>query len=255
MRSHSFPRMCLGVSLFLAVAFTGVARSSHRTLPGPVYYAAFRPYYAGEYRDAVRAFRDSARNGLIGVQGRWVDSICYHTMMGECFYQMGDIAKAVEQYEAALKLYLAYNGWMLRVEFPPALTPANPAARARITWGASKRVSRLGHFPSKMMVLMGRLDNDRVARQGGVIEVPELRPVVVQEVARCTALAIRRRHEILGPACKHDPLTDELVDALSRRPAPPNHWSQAFINVQLGLAFASADRKADARATLQQGSL
>jgi hypothetical protein len=66
--------------------------------------------------------------------------------------------------------------------------------------------------------------------------------VYVSEIVRCTALAMSRRRELLGPTCEHDPLTAQLVDAFSRRPGPPNHWAQCWIELQLGLAYASANK-------------
>ena len=37
------------------------------------------------------------------------------------------------------------------------------------------------------------------------------------------------------------------------RPAPPNHWTQAWISVQLGLAYAASGQSANAIAELNQG--
>ena len=46
-----------------------------------------------------------------------------------------------------------------------------------------------------------------------------------------------------GRLRKHDPLTDEADRGLSRRPGPPNHWSEAWIDLQLGLALAAGGRE------------
>jgi hypothetical protein len=74
-------------------------------------------------------------------------------------------------------------------------------------------------------------------QHGGVVQPATLYSIQVQEIVRATTLAIRRRTELLGPTCRHDPLTSELVTVLSRRPGAPNHWSEAWIDVQLGLAL------------------
>jgi hypothetical protein len=46
----------------------------------------------------------------------------------------------------------------------------------------------------------------------------------------------------MGPVCEYDPLTTQLLDALSRRPGPPNHWAQCWVELNLGLALASANK-------------
>ncbi len=228
------------------------AQINSQVVPRDIYYRAFEPYYLGEYREAREGFREAARGGVINVDGRWVDSICYHTMMGECHYHMGELTQALEHYDAALKIQLAYKDWMLRVEFPATIAASNSTRRTRINWGVTSRKTVLGEFPDKMLTFVGRLDNERVVREGGVVEPPEFRPVRVQEVVRCSALAMRRRHDIMGPTCKYDPLTDELIHAFSRRSAPPNHWAQGWIDAQLGFAYAAAGRVPEAMATLEK---
>jgi len=101
--------------------------------------------------------------------------------------------------------------------------------------------------------LQGRLDNEQVIRQGGVVALPEYRLINAHEIARCSAVAIRRRHQIMGLACRHDPLTTQVLNALSLRPALPNHWSQAWISVQLGMAYAAAGKGNAAIGELRRG--
>ena len=88
--------------------------------------------------------------------------------------------------------------------------------------------------------------NLRALQQGGVVQLQQVVLIDAKEIVRCTALAIRRRMEILGPAGEHDELTSELVTALSRRPAAPNNWSQVWIGVQLGLAQACKGKTKEA---------
>lgn len=225
-----------------------------RSVPNDAYFQMFGGYYEGDFQTGVRAFRESARGGLVSVDGRWVDSVCYYTMIGECLYQMGDLAGALDQYDSACKQFLAHRDWLLRVEFPPGVDPENNP-RVNITWGASQRGMKIGRYPEKYQVLQGRLDNAAVAQQGGVIAPPSLRPVNVMEICRCVALAIRRRGELMGPTCEHHPLTTQLVNDLSRRPAAPNHWSQALVEIQYGLALSSANKQVQAVSELQRGLL
>lgn len=240
--------------LWCAGAAVASAQIGLRTIPSDAYYQMFGAYYDGDYNSAARGFRDSGRGALASVEGQWVDSICYYTMMGECQYQMGDLAGALKQYTAACQLFLAHRDWMLRVEFPPGVDPENNP-RVTVTWGTPTRPMKVGHYPNKYQVLQGRLDNARVAAQGGVIAPPTLRPVDVIEICRCLALSIRRRGEIMGPTCEHDPFTAQLVDALGRRPGPPNHWAQCFVEIQFGMALSSANKQVQAISELQRGLL
>ena len=63
---------------------------------------------------------------------------------------------------------------------------------------------------------------------------------------------MRRRTKILGPTSSYDPLSQELANTLARRPGPPNHWSEAWINVQLGLAMVAAGKEAQGINALKQ---
>src|SRR5262245_31207032 len=81
--------------------------------PGGAYWLCFAPYHDGDFREAGGAFRDAASGRIITTQQTpWIDSICYHTMMGECSYQMGNLADALDQYSTALKVFLANRYWM-----------------------------------------------------------------------------------------------------------------------------------------------
>jgi CHAT domain-containing protein len=225
-----------------------------KSAPNDYYFQTMGTYYDGDFRSALRNFRDAARMGIASTEGRWIDSICYYTMLGECYYQMGEYGNALDQYNAALELYLAHRDWMLRVEFPPGLDPAGQV-RNTITWGTTSRTAVVGAFADRYQSLQGRLDNDKVIEKGGVVAPPQFYPVYVSEIIRCTATALRRRREIMGPTCEHNLLTVQLVDALSRRPGPPNHWSQCWVELELGLAYAGAGKHSQAIAELQKSLL
>ena len=227
-------------------------QQERRVVPRDEYLFALRGYYTGEYKSAARTMRRVASGGIRSTEGRWVDSICYHTMMGECFYHTGQLDLALEQYESALALAIQHRDWMLRVQFPPAITPSASQVQNRITWGASSRRSRLGNYPDTMSSFQGRLNNEGAFRQGGVVVQPTLYPLRVTEVVRCTGLSLYRRWELMGPTGEHSPLSQAMVDALAKRPAPANHWSQTWIEAQLGFAQATNGNKAEAVAHLQR---
>lgn len=236
-------RIRLGWILAL-VAWAAPAGAQQRdpTVPPTEYFIAFGSYYDGEYRTALRAFQSASRGGVRSTEGVWVDAICYATMIGECFYQMGDPAKALEQYNTALKLAIAHKGWMLRVEFPDVIQPSASTIRSTITWGVSQRNTQLARIPDRMNSFQGQMITEQTIRAGGAIAQPQLFPLNAKEVIRCIALALRRRREIMGPVCPHDPLTAQLASDFATYPTRPNHWSQAWVSCFQGLAYASVGK-------------
>ncbi|MCH2129140.1 MAG: CHAT domain-containing protein [Pirellulaceae bacterium] len=226
-------------------------RNQSKAVPGPTYFAAFNEYQRGDYSDALQDFRRAARNGVFSSLGRWVDAICYHTMAGECYYHMGNLTQALDQYDTAIRIHLAQQGWLLRVRFPDRIA-ASPTRRSDIQWGSSNRQSVVGRIPETMLSFQGRMDNENALRRGGVVAAPEMVPLRVSEILRCLALSIRRRNELMGPACRHDPLTGRLIQSLRGPQVPPNHWSEGWIDALLGLAYLGADQQEQATKHLQR---
>ncbi len=228
-----------------------------RRVPDDDYYISLASYYSGDYAVARRNFLDVSRGGIKGVDGRrWIDSICYHTMLGECHYQMGDLVASLDQHTTALSLYLANLTWMVRVDFPPA-----PDLMARVsrppTWGASRRTVALGRYPDTLRTFMGQTDAGNMAavQQGGVIAQPQLYPIGAMEILRCITLSLKRRAELVGPTGQYDPITERVLAAVMQRPGPANHWSQCFLDLQIGLALLAAGKPAQAASELQKSLL
>jgi CHAT domain-containing protein len=207
----------------------------------------------GELVNAEKLFLRESRGAIKTLQARWIDSICYYTMTGECYYQMGQLPEAMEQYTAAVELIVANADWMTRANLPANIPRAGPLnGKEVITWGTRRRKTILGKYPSHYMFRQGRLDNTQQYQQGGVVQKPMMIKVDVIEIVRCSALAIRRRMELLGPASKEDPLNGRLVTVLAKRPCIPNHWSECFIDVQLGLAQLATGKSTQGVATLKR---
>lgn len=248
-RRRSARRSHLTLYLSLLVAALSASGSSFSQASDPVptfrYHAAIRDLFnEGDYDDALDQFQDELRGAMKTSRARWIDSICYNTMVGECYYRMGRLDNALDHYTDALRLYIAYSDWMIRVKFPPAIRASSLAVR--IPWGTSTRGARIGQFPDSMLIGQGRVNNNEAIQQGGVVQQAIYMPIEVQEIVRTTALAIRRRTELLGPLAKFDPITNDLIAVLSRRPGPPNHWSQAWIDLQLGLALVAGGKPTEA---------
>ena len=216
-----------------------------QSIPTDTYFAAINNLYdQGEYVQALKQFQAEWQHGEVksAIQPQWIDSICYHTMMGECYYQMGELDQALDQYTSAVRLYLMFPDWMIRVVFPASIRPSS--SMPQIPWGPSMRRAFKGFYPATMSLGQGRIDASQQVMQGGIVQPPMLLPIHVQEIVRCTILAIRRRTELMGPLCQVDATTGQLIAALSARPAPPNHWSQTWVEVELAMALIAGGRQA-----------
>jgi tetratricopeptide (TPR) repeat protein len=246
----SVSRLCI-LALFFCLSTGSVhAQIARSSIPNARYFDGFGSFNEGDFKSAGQMFRQSASGGFNSTEGRWIDSICFHTMIGECYYQMGDLGNAAKQYSSAIELFITHRDWMLRAQFSPIEPEPNP--KNTVTWGVSQRRTTLGRFPDQFQILQGKSmeENAQAAQKGGVIAPPELHSCYVGEIVRCTALAISRRAEILGPASQHDPLTSQVLAALQRRPGPPNHWSQCWLSLQLGCAYAAANKPQEAASEL-----
>jgi tetratricopeptide (TPR) repeat protein len=228
--------------------------SEHRT-PTTAYYSAFVQLYDGDYADALRRFQSEGRGAIKNAQSRWIDSICYEALCGECYFQMGLLDEALQHFTAALQIYQRFPDWMLKVQFPALIRLANPGARKVVPWGVSTRQSQLGAYPSSSPIAQGQIDMNDVVQRGGVVQQANFYPITPQEIVRATTLAIRRRATLLGPLCKHDPLTAELIAAVSRPIGPANHWSECWANLERGLALASGGKDTQAVGYLQRAVL
>jgi len=234
-----------------------LSQLSDRTVPSAAYYVGCGALCDGDYlRGSLRIFQSEARGAIKTPQSRWIDSICYETMCGECYFQMGLFDKALPHYTAALQLFVAFPDWMSKVQFAPTIRAAGAGKRQVVPWGASSRNSPLGVYPTSVPIMQGQIEfSDIVQRRGGVVQRANLFPITPQEIVRATALALRRRAALLGPASPLDPLTNDVLAAMNRPIGPPNHWSEAWVNLERGLAQAAAGKDAEAVNLLQRAVL
>jgi CHAT domain-containing protein len=238
----------------VAAALAGAATAQQRNTPSLGYHQAFMNFYDGEYKAALEQFVNEGRGAMKTAQSRWIDSICYEAMVGECYFEMGRPAQALDHYTAAVKLYLAFPNWMVQVQWQP-IRPAGAGMHRIIPWAVRPPLAHLGQYPQNMLISQGSFDISDTVQHGGIVSPPLLFPIEVQEIVRCTALAIRRRAQLLGPLGQHDSDTNELIAVLSRHPGPPNHWSEAWGNLQLGLALIAGGREGQALLVLQRASI
>ncbi len=243
-------RICQTAFLFAAVVFGLMLSSSANAqgrLPRADYYNNYginAPYFQADYLDAGKSFQRGYNRAYKFGNRRHLDSICHLTMMGECYYHVGNYADAVNQYEQALALYLSYQAenWQRRVRIPQQIQ-ANSGAfqQSKVNWGVPRRNSVPARLPNSFGMLFGQLDSERTLQEGGVVQNAEIYKVDVVEIMRCTALCMHRRRVIKGAIAKYDPFTDQLVSGLSVSGAGNGSVMGAFNGVLLGIAYASME--------------
>ncbi|MGC3966008.1 MAG: hypothetical protein QM775_01145 [Pirellulales bacterium] len=227
-----------------------------QTLPTDEYFAVLGVLYDGDYQAALNGFQDCLRSGLKTPSSFWIDSICYHTMCGETYFQIGQYAQALDHFNKALQLQVAFNDWMIPVKFDAVIRPANQASLRPIPWGKPNRPMMIGHFSDSVLIQQGSVDQSQViARGGGVVQQATQRPINPQEIVRCVCLSLRRRHEILGPLAPYDTLAGQFVSVMTKRPVQPNHWTESWIDVMLGCAFAAIGKDPQAKPLLEKSLL
>ena len=104
----------------------------------------------------------------------------------------------------------------------------------------------------QLQSLQGNLDNSEVLRAGRRRRPAEA-PIrsYVSEVVRCT-VPCRAAGEIYWARLRARPADGALVDALVAPPGPPNHWSQCWVELQLGVAYAAANKIPQAASELHK---
>jgi tetratricopeptide (TPR) repeat protein len=231
------------------------AQLTSRSAPSNNYFAEFGMFYDGDYSDALKAFQSESRGSIKNAQTRWIDSICYETMCGECYFQMGMLDKALPHYTAALQIYKTFPDWMMKVQFPPSIRVASAGARRAVPWGSSTRQAQLGSYRPMDLIGQGQIDMTDVVKSGGIVQQANLFSISSQEIVRMTCLALRRRTALLGPVSKFDPLTAEVLAAMNRSIGPPNHWTEAWTNLERGLALLASGKDTQAAGLLQRAVL
>jgi tetratricopeptide (TPR) repeat protein len=206
-----------------------------QTVPTAGYDLAFQALAEGDYSGgleiATKEYRGGVRIGAL----RWIDSVASAAAVGECRYELGNFREAITAYEEALLLAAANPDWLMAVQWPQQ--PLRPQAGGRVaTWGRSLRNASPAALPEVVSIRRGGEDPQEVLKRGGVLAAPVDYPIRPQEILRSLVIAIYRHREILGELARTSPAIDTATKTLARRSAPPNHYSQSWIDVALGTA-------------------
>lgn len=250
----TFAFACVVFALSVSTMQSCVAQT--QSLPGADYNLSFRRFYLADYRDAQRDFRSAERGAFKFGNTRFLDSVCYWTMLGETYYHMGNYAEAISLYEQALGLYVQFqdDNWQTRIQNAAIKIQPDTAAvaQARINWG-TPRPRRVANVPNSFQVMFGQFGGVQQAlQQGGLAQQPKIQPVNVTEIMRCVALCLHRRRVIKGPTAKYDPFSSRLVRALNKGARGDGSIVGSYNGVCLGIAHATMEDWGKASAMLKR---
>jgi tetratricopeptide (TPR) repeat protein len=207
----------------------------------------------GDIRDALAIATDEYRGGVKAGTQRWIDSIASAMLVGECHWELGQFREAVEAYDQALLLSAAHANWLLAVQFPPQ-GPRPLQRTAAAPWGPGTRNVVPGALPEIMQIRIEGPDPQQVLQRGGVLAAPVNRTIRPLEIMRGLVVSLYRRGDILGELAVDGTSLEQASRALAARPALPNHYSQTWIDVALGVA-QWAQGKPDAASPLLRNGL
>ena len=178
-RPSSLPLLML-VAL-VVVALTSITTISVATaqirsnrLPKQDYYIAFGEYYEGDYEGAKRQFTSAYNTAFRVGSNRFLDSVCLLTMLGECHYQVGDYATAMDFYNQSAELYLTLvdRRWQKDIQLPRSIPASTTAVqKARVSWGTPKRQGRIANIPDTISVLRGQNDAPRILVGDSILDL------------------------------------------------------------------------------------
>ena len=248
--------LCLTTALFCSGTATAQMQMTDTTLPPQSFYVAVAEFNEGHLTDALKDFQSGWRGSLKISTERWIDAICYASMSGECFFQMGQYQEALEQYTISIELFLRWANWMTFID-NKELPETGPFMKKPVPWGDAKQGRQLRKVPEKLLITFGDPNyNTRKYKSGDTIMPPSIRQIRADEIVRCTALAIRRRGDILGSLIYGDELNAKLISNLTRlRQAMQGTWMQTWVDLQLGLAYIANGKDAEGIQCLNRGAL
>ena len=225
-----------------------------RTVPSQAYDLSQRALAYGNFSAALELAQKEYKGCLKFGTKRWIDSVAAAAIVGECLFETGRYREAVGFYNEAITHASSHGNWLQDIRFPNQPLKARNE-RARQLWGPLPRNITLSDLPSRLTIRLGTSDPQSVLQGGGVLSAPIEYPVRPHEIMRSLAISLYRRTDLLGPLAKGGTALESISSWLQQRPAPQNHFSQAWIDVCLGIVYWSEARNEQALPLLNRGSL
>lgn len=224
--------------------------------PGQTHFAALDELASADYSRAERVFRSELRTAVQTVDSRWLDSVCFAAGLGESLYQQGRYPEALEQFDAALDLFLDQANWMRSVQWQQEPRENTSLGRRLPAWATGGRGAAFADVPRSFLYQFGRVDNSAAAQQGGVVQVAQFWKLDAQELARSIAWSLYRRGDLLGPLGAYDARNRAVTTRLAAGGlGPTRHWTGAWTELWWGLALGASGDAAGALPRLEQATL
>ena len=218
---------------FAQIIAPGLDSAPQNSYPNQQYFLALEIYREGDLATAADAFDGALGRCRRDTNGRWIDAIPVHAMLGECFYQAGDLPSAVEQIDAALALAVQHRGWLSSLEWQDALAAAVRVPDSSARW-AGGNVPGLVPLGDKMKLNTGSRDTEGMLRRGGTFESARLTTVDAVEIMRGLAIAAYRRRVIFGPLSDQAEIVRQAIDATKYPPGLDLPIPRALIGAMRG---------------------
>ena len=246
LRTGVWQLKCLATSLIVFLYCTAALAQPAGELPTARYYAARELFRVGNVVEAAQGFNEVLALSQRSANDGWMDSVPTRVMLAECHYHQGEIAKALEFYDAALMTMLKYPDWIGQFNLGENVTPLGDAASKGINWFKLSQPSTSLSLPSSVQLAVD-LTQARTDAQGNVTAPLNVTARLDStEVLRAIAVALVRRWQLLGPLAKHSPLTNPLVQYFANNTSQNQPWAQSSWHALQGLAMLSQDTESGA---------
>ncbi|MCC7338908.1 MAG: CHAT domain-containing protein [Pirellulaceae bacterium] len=245
---------------FLLIILSAVARppcisaQAVNELPRAEYYVARELFRVGRILEAADGFKAALNRAQRVGEKYWIDSIPPLVMLGECYYQQGDLALALEQYDGALMLALANPGWINQLQVTSEQLADLESTNKGIQWFTRSRAVRAVVVPAGVQINIEPAQPPVAPQVGGAAPTTLVTQLDVSEVLHTMGIALMRRWEVLGPLAKHSPLNGALDTLFARGPNPQVPWLVSSWKVLQGIHGLASPTPVDSPQLLHDGS-
>ena len=223
-------------------------------LPRAEYYVARELFRVGRTVEAVDGFKAALNRARRIGEKRWIDSIPPLIMLGECYYQQGDLALALEQYDGALMLALENPSWIAQLQVSMEQLAELESSNKGIQWFTKSRPLRAVVIPAGVQIAIESAPSQVAPPSGGVAPLGIVTQLDVSEVLHTMGIALMRRWEVLGPLAKHSPLSGPLDALFARGLNPPVPWLVSSWKVLQGISGLASKTPVDSHQLLRDGA-
>ncbi len=203
--------------------------------PTREYYIGLEAFRAGDLKSAFDLFEASIRGGRRDVKGRYIEAIPGLAMLGECYWQMGDLPSCRQNADEIIQI-LSRHKFLRGVNWTNAIQPGVAVSKPAFLWPDAAAV-QVAAFREVLPVASGQQVTADVLRQGGAIESLTYRNMDVAEIMRGIAIASYRRRVLLGPLSENDPGANLLLDSIKYPAAMPPPVGKTMIGAARSVGY------------------